>query len=143
MNRTPPTRSSRGAAETRRTRAEGFGASGGFTLAEVLAAMVFLAIVIPVAVEGLRIASRAGVVSQRKAIAARVADRMLNEWMVTGAALTASPRGTVEEDGQIFDWSLRSEVWTDATMRLVTVEVFYEVQGQEFDLRLCTLAGSD
>lgn len=116
-------------------------AAGGFTLAEVLAALVFLAIVIPVAVEGLRIASQAGVVSQRKATAARIADQMLNEWLVTGAAITGSPRGTVEEEGQVFQWSLRSDLWTEDSMRLVTVEVLYEVQGRQYDLQLCTLAG--
>ena len=38
----------------------------GFTLAEVLAALVFMAILIPVALEGLSIASRAGEVAARK-----------------------------------------------------------------------------
>ena len=51
----------------------------GFTLAEVLAALVFMAIVVPVAVEGLRVANLAGQVGQRKTVAARVADRVLNE----------------------------------------------------------------
>ena len=115
------------------------GSAAGFTLAEVLAALVFLAIVIPVAVEGLRIASRAGVVSQRKAAAARIADRMLNEWLVTGAAISGSPRGSVTEDGSVYEWSLSSDLWTEDAMRLVTVEVFYEVQGTEFDVQLSTL----
>ena len=47
-----------------------------FTLAEVLAALLFMAIVIPVALEGLRIASLAGQVGERKAAAARVAERV-------------------------------------------------------------------
>src|SRR5262245_13838541 len=44
-----------------------------FTLAEVLAAMVFMAILIPVAMEGLSIATRAGEVAARKSEAALVA----------------------------------------------------------------------
>src|SRR6266513_339917 len=54
-----------------------------FTLAEVLAALLFMAIVIPVAVQGLRIASRAGSVAERKSAAARVAEKILNENLVT------------------------------------------------------------
>ena len=54
----------------------------GFTLAEVLAALAFMAIVIPVAVRGLQIASRAGVIAQRKSIAARVGERVINEVVV-------------------------------------------------------------
>src|SRR6187401_1688498 len=40
-----------------------------FTLVEVLAALAFMAIVIPVAVDGLRVANLAGQVGQRKAVA--------------------------------------------------------------------------
>ena len=43
-----------------------------FTLAEVLAAMLFLAIVIPAAVEALHVASLAGEVAARKGAAARI-----------------------------------------------------------------------
>ena len=59
------------------------GASAGFTLAEVLAALMFLAIVIPTAVEVLHIASLAGEVAARKSEAARMADRVLSESIVT------------------------------------------------------------
>src|SRR5215207_7041870 len=72
---------------------EAFGvrqSSGAFTLAEVLAALAFMAIVIPVAVNGLRVANLAGQVGERKAVAARVAERVLNEWTVTGASQTPS-----------------------------------------------------
>src|SRR5689334_15182452 len=55
----------------------------GFTLAEVLAALALMAIVIPVAVHGMRVASLAGVVAQRKALAARIGERLLNETVVT------------------------------------------------------------
>jgi type II secretory pathway pseudopilin PulG len=51
----------------------------GFTFAEVLAALVFMAIVIPVAMQGIQIANRAGVVAQRKAIAVQLATSQLQE----------------------------------------------------------------
>src|SRR5437660_12779604 len=50
--------------------------SAAFTLAEVLAALAFMAILIPVVIECLNIASRAGEVAQRKTEAARVAERL-------------------------------------------------------------------
>ena len=55
----------------------------GFTLAETLAAMLFMAIVIPVAVRGVMLANRAGVVAERKRVAAELADRLLVETIVT------------------------------------------------------------
>lgn len=113
----------------------------GFTLAEVLAALAFLAIVIPVAVGGLRVASLAGQVGQRKSVAARIGERVLNEWLVSNQGGAGLPRGTVVQNGGTYDWSLRSESWLDGTMRVVTVTVEYQVQGQEYDVRLSTLIG--
>ena len=115
------------------------GAIGGFTLIELLAAMAFMAIVIPVAVEGLQIANRAGLVGQRKAIAARVADRMLNEYVVMSANRVGVQRGKVEEGALEFDWNIKVENWREDTMRLVTCEVFYPVQGQDYSVRTSTL----
>ena len=112
-----------------------------FTLAEVLAALAFMAIVIPVAVNGLRVANRAGQVGERKAVAARIADRVLNEWSTTGASQTPAQSGAVLEGGTQFRWSVRSETWKEDTMKLVTVEVTYPVQGENYDVRVSTLMG--
>ena len=110
-----------------------------FTLVELLAAMAFMAIVIPVAMEGLQIASRAGQVGQRKAVAARVADRMLNEYVVMSANRAGVQRGKVEEGPLQFDWNIKIENWREDNMRLVTCEVSYPVQGQEYSVRTSTL----
>ncbi len=71
--------------------------SSGFTLAEVLAALVFMAIVIPVALQGLSIASRAGEVAARKSEAALVAERILNENIVTTNWDKTVQNGTVRQ----------------------------------------------
>jgi general secretion pathway protein I len=113
-----------------------------FTLAEVLAALAFMAIVIPVAVEGLRIANRAGLVAQRKDVASRIADRVLNETLVTGQAKSGSRSGVVQEGFQEYRWSVRAEPWPEDAMRVVTVEVIFPVQGQDYDVRLSTLISS-
>jgi len=105
----------------------------------VLAALAFMAIVIPVAVEGLRVANLAGQVGQRKAVAARVAERVLNEWIVTGQSQTARQSGTVQEGVVDYSWSIRTQPWNQDTMRLATVSVVYQAQGQEYDVNLSTL----
>src|SRR5208337_3553755 len=74
-----------------------FSRNSAFTLAEVLAAMLFLAIVIPAAVEALHVASLAGDVAARKGVAARLADRVLNESLVTTNWNTGTQSGTVTE----------------------------------------------
>ena len=115
----------------------------GFTLAEVLAALVFMAIVIPVALQGMRIASRAGSVAERKATAMRLAERKLNELIVTGQWQSAAQRGTIREGYQTYNWTLDSEPWAaDSAMRLLTVHVVVPVQGQDYDVPLSTLVNA-
>jgi type II secretory pathway pseudopilin PulG len=111
-----------------------------FTLAEVLAALLFMAIVIPVAMQGLQIASRAGTVSERKAVGARLAERKLNELLVTGQWQSAAQKGTVQEGTQIYNWQLLSEPWSeDGVMRLLTVQVSVPVQGRDYEVQVSTL----
>jgi len=111
-----------------------------FTLAEVLAALVFMAIVIPVAMQGLSIASRAGAVAERKREAARVAERLLNESVVTTNQLQSAQSGVVRELDREYRWTLRSERWVmDSTMQLMTVEVTYPAQGKDYSVQLNTL----
>ncbi len=115
-------------------------ACAGFTLAEVLAALLFMAIVIPVAVQGLHVASRAGTVAERKAVAARLADSRLNELIVTGQWQSSAQKGTIEEGWQSYSWTLESEPWAeDGAMRLVTVHVSVPVQGRDYDVAVSTL----
>ena len=116
---------------------------GGFTLAEVLAALLFMAIVIPVAVEALHIASLAGEVGTRKTEAARVADRILNENIVTTNWTQSSQSGTTIENGHEFRWTLKSQLWpSDSTMQLLTAEVVFSASGREYSVHLNTLANS-
>jgi type II secretory pathway component PulJ len=121
--------------------------TAGFTLAEVLAALLFMAIVIPVTLEGLQIASRAGDVSRCKCQAVRVAERLLNETLIQTNTTTISfQNGMVEEDGRQFQWSLRSDSWepdmSQKAPRLVTVKVSYLVRGTEYWVNLWTLSNS-
>jgi type II secretory pathway pseudopilin PulG len=116
----------------------------GFTLAEVLAALVFMAIVIPVALEGLSIASRAGEVAARKSEAALVAERMLNESLVTTNWNTGVQSGTLRQGTRDLRWTLRNDIWkqdpNQSVMRLLSVEVAFDAQGREYSVRLSTLA---
>ena len=112
-----------------------------FTLAEVLAALLFLAIVIPAAVEAMHLATLAGEVAARKGGAARVADRILNESLVTTNWNNGTQSGTASEGTQDFQWTLTSAGWPqDSSMQLVTAEVKFSAQGKEYAVKLSTLA---
>jgi hypothetical protein len=112
----------------------------GFTLAELLASLLFLAIVIPAAVHALRIASLTGSVSARKGAAARIADRILNESLVLTNWSNASQRGTVSEENTEFRWTLSRANWTVQDLQQLTAEVTFSAQGRDFSVKLSTLA---
>ena len=143
--------------------------ASAFTLAEALAALLFLAIVIPIAIQGLQIASLAGEVAQRKGIAARVAERVLNENIASTNWNQSSQSGKTTEGVLEFDWTLHSEPWAQnatnvvstgaagnslssgqpivnasvagqTTLTLLSVEVGYSVQNRPYSVRLSTLA---
>lgn len=120
--------------------------AAGFTLAEVLAALLFMAIVIPAAIEGLHIASLAGTVAVRKGEAARVAQRVLTESLITTNMSQSTQSGTVTEGQRQFRWTMRSDPWTQdpnqtAILRL-SVEVFFTAQNRDYSVRMSTLVDS-
>ena len=111
-----------------------------FTLAEVLAALLFMAIVIPVALQAMRVASRAGVLAERKREAARVAEKILNESIVTTNWNKSALSGTVQEADREYRWQLRNESWSESNMRLLSVQVDFPVQGEDYSVKMSTLA---
>ena len=111
-----------------------------FTLAEVLAAMLFLAIVIPAAVEAMHVASLAGLVAARKGAAARIAENVLNESIVTTNWTGAAQSGTVSEGPQDYQWTLTSQSWPQASMQMLTATVTFQAQGNDYSVQLSTLA---
>jgi Tfp pilus assembly protein PilV len=120
--------------------------TAGFTLAEVLAALLFMAIVIPAAIEGMHIASLAGTVAQRKGEAARVAQRLLAESLVSTNSSQSVQSGTVTEGQGQFSYTLRSDPWnrdrSQNTVQQLSVEVKFTAQGRDYSVRMSTLTAS-
>jgi type II secretory pathway pseudopilin PulG len=114
--------------------------TAGFTLVEVLAALLFLAIVIPTAIEALHMATLSGEVAVRKSAAARVADRVLNESIVMTNWSNGGQNGTVTEGAVDYRWTLTSQTWSQDAMQLLTAEVTYSAQGKDYSVKLSTLA---
>ena len=110
-----------------------------FTLAEVLAALLLMAIVVPVALQGVQIASRAGTLGQRKAAAMRVAERVLNELIATDGLTQSTGSGTAAEGDQSYAWTMQTETWPEDAMNLVTVRVVFNVQGNDYNVSLSSI----
>ena len=117
--------------------------SRGFTLVEVLAALLFMAIVIPVVMQGLSVASRAGEVAGRRYQAGLVAERVLNEAIILTNWSQSSQTGKSRQGALEFEWTLRNEPWMEdrnvSSMRLLSVDVSFSAQGQNQVFTLSTL----
>ena len=111
-----------------------------FTLAEILAALLFMAIVIPAAVEALHLAGVSGTIAVRKANAVRVADDILNQ-SVVGTNWSQAQGGDVTQDGHTYHWTVKNETWAaDSGLQLLTAEVSFSAQGRDYSVHLSTLA---
>ena len=115
---------------------------GGFTLVEVLAALLLMAIIIPVAMEGMSVASRVGVLGQRKAVAMRVAERVLNELIVEGQTQQGSASGNTVDGDTSYPWTMRLENWSEDAMMQMTVTVTFTVQANNYEVSTTTLLPS-
>src|SRR5258707_12250279 len=117
-----------------------------FTLAEVLAALLFMAIVVPVAMQGLHIASLAGSVAQRKGQAARIAQRVLNESLVMTNLNQSIQTGSTTEGQRELRGTLHADPCTQdparTLLRQLSVEVSFTAQNRDYSVKLSTLVDS-
>lgn len=105
----------------------------------MLAALLFMAIVVPVALHGMSVASRAGVLGQRKAAAMRVGERVLNDLAITGGWNQGATGGSITEGDTTYAWTMQSVTWPSDAMTQVTVQVTFTVQGNDYSVSLSTL----
>lgn len=113
--------------------------NAGFTLAEVLAALLFMAILVPVTMQSVSVASRAGMLGQRKATAMRVAERVLEEVLVTDLVSQGASNGVATEGDVSFPWTMKADPWSMDAMTQVTIVVTFDVQGHTYDVGVSTL----
>lgn len=133
--------------------------AAGFTLIEVLVALAVMAVVVPVIYQGMHVASLAGEVSERKAIAARIGDRVLYENILAGQANSSANTGSEKAGPYQFNWAIKDEPWAQVNnvnalstanginqaavnstvIHQLSVEVTYVAQGKKYSVRLATL----
>ncbi len=113
-----------------------------FTLVEVLASLMLIALVVPVAMEAMAVASRAGELGQRKAAAVRVGERVLGELLLEGQLAAGASSGVAQEGPFEYPWSARVENWPEDALQQVTVTVTFSVRGTAQEIALATLLPS-
>jgi hypothetical protein len=111
----------------------------GFTFAEILAAMLFLALVIPTALQAIRISSDAGTMATRKAVATRLGDALLTQLAVTDEWRGGTQSGQFDPPYQDYRWQIQTENWTELGMLQLSLQVDFKVREVDTRVLLTTL----
>ena len=110
----------------------------GFTLVEVLATLVLLGIVVPVAMRGVSIALAAAATARHTAEAATLADAKLNELIADGTWETSGTTGDFEPDHPSYTWTCEN-LSRDYGTSEVVLHVKWLQRGAERTLSISTL----
>lgn len=106
---------------------------GGFTLTEVLVALVVVTTAMMIVAQGFLVGGRGSVIAQKETVAAMLAESKLAEVEAGIVSVTNASTGTFEAERQPdFSWSVDPEPSTTFTGRVqVTVTVTWKEREQE------------
>ena len=95
----------------------------GFTLIEVLAALLLVAIVIPVVMQGFSVATNAASSAKRRSEAATLAASKLDEITATGDWKLGLLAGDFSPDHPEYTWDASLDAWDSSTLQQLTLRV--------------------
>jgi len=121
----------------RRTRRGGRG--GGFTLIEVLVALVLMGIILPVAMRGATLAMRAASTARHQAEAATLGEAKLTEMVAQGDWQSGNTQGDFSPDFPQYQWQLQS-AQRDLDVTELQLTVTWKERGADRSINVSTLA---
>ena len=108
-----------------------------FTLVEVLAALVVMGIVLPVAMTGASLAMRAGSNARHQAEAATLGEAKLTELVTTSEWSTSGSDGDFGPDFPQYRWTIET-AQRDMDVTELLLSVFWQDRGQDRSVKLST-----
>lgn len=106
---------------------------------ELLATVVLIAIIMPVAMQSIALCTRLGGNSRKQIEAASLASTKLTELITSGDWETGEKRGNFGSDWPGYEWSADVTNWTDSTLRQLDLTVSWTAQGRERSVVMSTL----
>lgn len=128
---------------TRRRCFRGRGPFRGFTLIEVLVAMILVAVVLTVSMEGISIATRVTADARRRDAASTLAAGKLDEIVATSAWQDGQMAGDFGPDLKDYRWAAEIRPWGNGTMNELAVLVYWSSRRGEESATITTLIVSD
>lgn len=115
----------------------------GFTLIEVLAAIVLMGIVLPVAMNAISVATMVGSAAKRRSEAAMLVQSKLSELVVTKGWQNGNMNGDWAEDHPDYRWVAELKEWDTSSLKELDVHVLWTASGREQSVTLSTLIDSE
>jgi len=112
---------------------------GGFTFIELLATVVLIAIIMPVAMKSIGLCTTLGGLSRRQIEAASLAKTKMTDLIATGDWENGNQQGDFGKDWPGYTWKASVVNWTDATVRQLDLTVLWESAGRQRSVTLSTL----
>lgn len=111
----------------------------GFTLIEVLAALLLLAIALPAVLRGISLATSAASQAKHRGDAYGLCQSKLDELLATGQWQYGNLSGDFNPDNPGYRWTASLVGWTDPSVEQLDVHVIWTMRGKEQDVVLSTL----
>jgi prepilin-type N-terminal cleavage/methylation domain-containing protein len=118
----------------------GGGHRRGFTFAELLATIVLIAIIMPVAMRSIALCTRLGGLSRKEIEAASLARMMLTELTASDDWQSSGKAGDFGTDWPGYRWTVEVTNWTDSIVSQIDLTVHWQSQGLDRSMTLTTLA---
>lgn len=110
-----------------------------FTLLEVLASFVLIAIIIPVAMKGVSLSTRLTAKSKQQIEAASLARTKLAEILTSEEWKSGNASGDFGPEWPNYHWSVQVNDWIQASLNQLDLQVSWFAQGREQSINLTTL----
>jgi len=113
---------------------------GGFTFVELLATIVLIGIIMPVAMRTIALCTSLAGVSRRETEAASLARTRLTELVTSGDWQSSGRAGDFGADWPGYRWTTEVSNWTDTIVSQIDLTVHWQSQGRDRSVTLTTLA---
>jgi prepilin-type N-terminal cleavage/methylation domain-containing protein len=115
------------------------GCAGGFTFIELLATVVLIGLIMPVAMRSIGLCTRMAGQSRKQVEAASLAKMQLTELTVTGDWQNGNQKGDFGTDWPGYQWNALVTNWTDTSVRQLDLTVTWQSAGSQRKITLSTL----
>ena len=113
---------------------------GGFTFVELLATVVLIGIIMPVAMRTIALCTSLAGMSRKETEAASLARTQLTELVTSGDWQSGGRAGDFGSDWPGYRWTVEVSNWTDAVVSEIDLTVHWQSRGRDHSVTLSTLA---